>query len=234
MLGQETKPKLPYSQAERPPTAHELALWAKAEKVGKRVNLSAYMMKLQYHSILQTHKFALSHQTTINEPTLPDLEARMLAALAQIEKLKDAMCGVNRLELGVRVSEGGNDLDIIEPEQASFGWIIPAILGAVVIVGIIYRWATLETEVGQITADYNGIIRRSDMALCADPTSQMCEDWKTAKSTGGYYERETLIDSVKNAISSVGSGAKKGLGWGLALAVPLLLWLYMPRKRSER
>lgn len=234
MLGQETKPKIPYSQAERPPTAQELALWSKAEKIAKRVNLRVYMMKLQYHSILQTHKFAIAHQTTINEPALPDLEQRMLAALAESEKLKDAMQGVNRLDLGVRLSDGGNDLDIIEPEQATLGWILPAVLGAVVVVGIIYRWATLETEVSEVTAQYNGIMKRSDMALCADPNSQMCADWQADKQAGGYFKRETLIDSVKNAISSVGSGAKTGLGWGLALAIPVLLWLYMPKSRSER
>jgi hypothetical protein len=234
MIGAETTPTIPYAQAERPPTAKELALWAKAEKTAKRVNLRAYMMKLQYHSIRQTHKFALAHQTTLNEPSLPDLEQRMIAALSEIEKLKDAMCGVNRLELGVNLSEGGNDLDIIEPEPANLGWIIPAVLGAVVVIGIIYRWATLETEVSEVTAQYNGVLRRSDMALCADPNSQMCQDWQSDKSAGGYFKRETLIDSVKNAISSVGSGAKTGLGWGLALAIPVLLWLYMPKSRSER
>jgi hypothetical protein len=72
------------------------------------------------------------------------------------------------------------------------------------------------------------------MALCADPNSQMCQDWQNDKSTGGYFKRETLIESVKDAISSVGSGAKTGLGWGLALAIPVLLWLYMPKSRSER
>jgi hypothetical protein len=234
MIGAETTPTIPYAQAERPPTAKELALWAKAEKTAKRVNLRAYMMKLQYHSIRQTHKFALAHQTTLNEPSLPDLEQRMIAALSEIEKLKDAMCGVNRLELGVKLSEGGNDLDIIEPEPENLGWIIPAVLGAVVVIGIIYRWATLETEVSEVTAQYNGVLRRSDMALCADPNSQMCQDWQSDKSAGGYFKRETLIDSVKNAISSVGSGAKTGLGWGLALAIPVLLWLYMPKSRSER
>jgi hypothetical protein len=234
MIGAETTPTIPYAQAERPPTAKELALWAKAEKTAKRVNLRAYIMKLQYHSIRQTHKFAQAHQTTINEPSLPDLEQRMLIALSEIEKLKDAMCGVNRLELGVKLSAGGNDLDIVEPEPATLGWIIPAVLGAVVVAGIIYRWATLETEVSEVTAQYNGVLKRSDMALCADPNSQMCQDWQNDKSTGGYFKRETLIESVKDAISSVGSGAKTGLGWGLALAIPVLLWLYMPKSRSER
>lgn len=234
MMGQETKPKVPYIEGERPPTEKELSLWSKAEQLGKRVNMRSYMMKLQYQSILQTHKFALAHGTSINEPGLPDLEQRMLSALSQVETLKDAMCGVNRLELGVRLSADGNDLDVIEPEPATLGWILPAVIGAVVIIGIIARWAHLENEVSEVTADYNGIMKRSDMALCADPTSQMCADWKNDKQTGGYFKRETLIDSVKNAISSVGSGAKTGLGWGLALAIPVLLWLYMPKSRSER
>lgn len=234
MIGQETKPKIPYVEGERPPTTKELSLWSKAEQAGKRVNLRSYMMKAQYQSILQTHKFAFAHGTTIDEPGLPDLEVRMLSALSQIETFKNAMCGVNRLELGVRLSSDGSDLDIIEPEPATLGWILPAAIGVVIVIGIIARWAHLEKEVSEVTAEYNGILKRSDMALCADPASQMCADWKTDKQTGGYFKRETLIDSVKNAISSVGSGAKTGLGWGLALAIPVLLWLYMPKSRSER
>lgn len=229
MIGQEKIPIYPpikYVDAERPPTARELELWAKAQTIAKRVNLLSYMAKTQFRNILQIHNFAKNNKVTLNEPELPDLEKRMLGALAEIEFLKKKMCEVEQLELGVRVSSSGDDLDIIEPKEIStLGWILPAVIGAIVVIGIIARWAYLEKEVVEITRDYNGIMKRSDMALCADPDSDMCKKWNKDKQSGGYYKRESIIESIKNAASSVGETAKKGLGAGIALAIPLLiLW----------
>lgn len=237
MIGQEKPPinaPILYADAERPPTAREIQLWDKAQRAAKRVNLLSHAVKAQYANILMTHQFAQSHEVALNEPDLPSVEQRMMIAFAEIENLKDRMCEVNQLELGIRISSNGNDLDIVQPTDVqTLGWIIPAIAGAVIIVGIIARWAYLENEIVEITADYNGILKRSDIALCSDPDSQICQDWESAKATGGYRKRESIIDSVKNAASAVGSVAKKGLGAGLALAIPLLIWMYMPRKRRE-
>jgi len=236
MIGQETpsiSTPIKYVDAERAPTAKEIELWNRAQTVAKRVNLLSYMMKAQFRNILQIHNFAKNNKITLDEPGLPDLEKRMLTALAEIEFLKDKMCEVNQLELGVRVSSSGNDLDIIEPkETGTMGWIIPAILGAIVVIGIIARWAYLEKEVVEVTRDYNGIMKRADIALCSDPKSSICQAWETDKQTGGYYNRESIIDSVKNAVSSIGGVAKKGLGAGIAIAISLLIWLWAPRRKG--
>ena len=240
MMGQESglPPSINYIDAERPPTTREIELWRRAERSAYRVNLLSHALKAQFQNIVLTHKFASDHKIMLDEPTLPDLEQRMLIALAEIENLKQQMCAVNKLNLGIRISTGGNDLDIVQPEDiTTMGWVIPAAIGAVVVVGIIARWAYLENEVGSITAQYNGILKRSDMALCADPNSQICADWKHDKSTGGYYKRQSIIDSVKSAAGKVGdavtSGTKIGLSAGLAIAIPLLLWIYAPRRRRE-
>lgn len=235
MIGAELKPGLPYIQAERPPTKKELELWKKAQASFSRVNLLSYLVKTQWANIKLTNDFAIANKIDLGEPDLPDIADRMFKALNEIEALKKHMCAVNGLALGVRISANGHDLDIVEPREnaLSLGWVLPAIIGAVIVVGIIARWAFLEKEVGEITAQYNGVLRRSDMALCEDENSALCKDWQKAKATGGYYKRETIIDSVKNAVSSVGTIAKKGLGMGLALAIPVLLLLYMPRRRKD-
>lgn len=240
MLGQELPSTIPFQAAERPPTAKELELWKKAQAISKRVNLLSYLLKSQYVNIIFTHKYAQAHQITLNEPELPDLEKRMLEALTETEKLKDIMCEVSQLELGVRVSSSGNDLDVIDPKSpdvqidGALGWVLPAVLGAVIVIGIIARWAYLEQEENEIIARYNGILKRSDMALCGvDPNSKQCQDWENAKQTGGYYKRETIIESVKSAVSTVGKVTSKGLGIGLSLAIPLLAWIYAPRRRKD-
>lgn len=235
-FGQETPPKtgVPYVEGERAPTAKELELWNRASLISKRVNLLSYAMKMQFKNILMVHKFAIEKKIKLNEPELPDLEMRMNKALTEIERLKDDMCGVNQLELGIQLSSGGDDLDIIQPQSQTMnlGWILPAVIGTAIVIGIIARWAFLEQEVTEISAQYNGVLKRSDMALCQNPDSEQCKQWETAKKTGGYYKRESLIDSVKSAVTTVGTVAKKGLGAGLALAIPLLLWMYLPHRKG--
>lgn len=232
-LGQETKTGIPFYDAERSPTKKEIALWDKAQEKAKNVNLLSYMAKQQYTNLKLTHEFAQLNKVDLNEPELPDLIDRMFIALKEIEELKDLMCSVNQLDLGVRISATGNDLDIVRPQQSgTLGWVLPAVIGAVVIVGIIARWAHLETEVSEITNRYNGILKRSNMALCEDPNSDLCKSWEKAKNSGGYYRRESLIDSVKNAMVSAGTAAKKGLGAGIALLIPFLAWMYLPRKKG--
>lgn len=233
MLGQEIPKVAKYIEGERPPTSKELALWDKAQAIAKRVNLLSYIVKLQYRNILLTHQFAVDNQIVLNEPTLPDTEKIMLEALTEIEKLKDVMCEVNQLELGVRLSTSGEDLDIIDPSQTSlsFGWIIPVIIGSVIVAGIIARWAYLEIEVSEVTDDYNGILSRSDKFICgSDPNSEQCKKWEAQKQSNGYQKRETLIGSAKGALKAIGSGAKTGLGAGLALAIPVALYMFLKGK----
>lgn len=219
-------PSTAIADVERPPTSHELALWEQAEQLMRRCVLKGYVARLKHAQINAAIKHGLKYGTTISVPEMAELEPRLSTALDSIEQLRQQHADVNGLHLGVRLSEGGNDLDIVSPQPMAMGAIwIPIAIGAVVIAGIIARWAYLETEVSEITNAYNGVISRADMALCDDPTSEMCTEWKHSKTVGDYKKRETLIDSVQSAISKVGSGAKTGLSWGLALAVPLIIFL---------
>jgi hypothetical protein len=231
----EVKNTVTYFEAERAANASEIALWNKAQKLAQRTTILVYLAKLQWQQIKLTHEFAVAQKIALGEPDLPDLADRMFSAIKEVEKLQTNMCEVNKMTLGLRPSANGKDLDIVRPESIEFsGWWIPAAIAAVVVTGIIARWYYLEGEVSEITAKYNGVITRSDMALCGeDKSSQLCQDWEKAKASGDYYKRETIIDSVKNAAKSVGKTASKGLGAGLALAIPLLIWLYAPRRQKN-
>jgi hypothetical protein len=233
-FGQETKtPIKPVIQVERPPTSAELSLWEKAEKLKRRAVLKAFAMRLQYANVVTAAKIAAKHKLALNEPELADLEVRMQAAITEIEALRQDHCDVNGMKLGVSPS-AGKDLDIVQPPSMTFGAIwIPIAIGAVVVAGIIARWAYLETEVQTISDKFNGVLRRADEALCADPSSPMCQDWEATKSGGGYVQNETLIDSVKKAVKTVGGFAGKGIGIGLAVAIPLLMMIYLPRPKRN-
>jgi hypothetical protein len=127
------------------------------------------------------------------------------------------------MEYGVRVTTDGKDLEILQPQEStSFGWIIPVALGAVVLAGLIARWVYLEKEVTFVHEQYNGILDRSDKKLCADPKSKTCADWKAIQTSGGYEKRQGIIDS---ALATIKGAAQTGISWGLAIAVPLAVFL---------
>lgn len=229
MFGQELKKPIPYAEGERPPNDKELAMWQQAEDIARRAVLLSYVVKLQYKNMLLLAQFCASNKIQLNEPTAVDTEQRMLAVLRDIENLRPVMDGIRNMELGVRVNPNGSDLDAVQPSTSgSFGWIIPAAIGAVVLVGLIARWVYLEKEVTFVHAQYNGILTRSDTVLCKDPKSKVCADWKEIKASQGYEKREGLIDS---ALSTLGSAAKTGISWGLAIVIPLLVLMYAPRRK---
>lgn len=234
MIGQETT-GIPMIHAERAPTATELSLWNQAMKLANRTNLLSYIVKLQWMNIKVIHEFAKANEISLGEPDLPDLADRMFVALKRIESLKDLMCRVNQLELGISMSINGKDLDIVEPKESSylsFGWVIPLIGASLVVAGIIGIWKELSDEAEEIREKYNGVIERADNLLCKDSSSKLCKDWEEEKKENDFYKRETIIESVKSALVSVGKKAKTGLGWGVALLIPLLGYLYLPRRKG--
>jgi len=220
-----------YVEAERPPTSEEISMWEKAEKIAKRVNLLSYIVKMQWLNIKVTHAFAKSASIELGEPDLPDYADRMFAVLNKIEPLKDAMCKVNQLELGIKISSSGNDLDIVQPLDTSFGWVIPVIGVSLIVAGVIGLWKELSDDLEEITQKYNGVLKKADALICKNPNDKICKDWENSKKENNYYKRESIIDSVKSALVSFGGAAKKGLGWGVALLLPVLALLYLPRRR---
>lgn len=220
-----------YVEAERPPTSEEISMWEKAEKIAKRVNLLSYIVKMQWLNIKLTHTFAKSASIELGEPDLPDYADRMFSVLNKIESLKDAMCKVNQLELGIKISSSGNDLDIVQPKDTSFGWVIPVIGVSLIVAGVIGLWQELSDDLEEITKKYNGVLKKADALICKNPNDKICKDWENSKKENNYYKRESIIDSVKSALVSFGGAAKKGLGWGVALLLPVLALLYLPRRR---
>lgn len=212
-------------EAERAPTSDELALWDLAENGRRRAVLYAYIVRMKHAQIVSAAKHAKKFGTTINLTGMAELEERMNSAILEIDNLRKKQCAVSGLQLGVKVSDSGGDLDIVSPTAMTFGAVwIPIAIGAVVVAGIIARWAYLEKEVVEITNSYNGVISKADMALCADPDSSMCKSWKKKKQVGDYHKKQTLIDQVGTAVKKIGGAVATGTQWGILIALPVLAY----------
>lgn len=210
-------------------------MWERAEQLMRRSVLKGYALRLKHAQIIAAAKHGAKYGVTINIPEMADLELRMNAALTEVEQLRRYHCDVNGLHLGVRLSADGKDLDIVSPSPMSLGvlW-IPIAIGVVLLVGIIARWIYLESEVSELNDKYNEVIERADNALCDDPSSTMCKDWNQSKQVGDYKKRQTLIEKVESAVKKVGKAATSGLSWGLMAAIPLLIFLYAPRRKGSK
>lgn len=234
MIGAETgQATIPFVESERMPNAKERQLWERAMNIARVVVHRSYLLKYQWTQIKTINDFATKAGIPLDEPQIASLADRMFSSLKEVETLKDLMCQVNQNKLGIRMNANGQDLDIVQPKEgepvlegAQLGWVIPVIVIAVIVAAIIARWLYLEDEVGELNDQFDGVIERSDEALCKDPKSQQCKNWIAAKKSGSYYRRQTMIDDLKNAAGAVGTWTKNKLGWGLIIAVPLLLWSF--------
>lgn len=236
----------PQYDLEREATSDEIEVWNQLEKRAENVRAVSHMCVLQVANMGLVNAYMKQSKTSMEVPEGPALYDRYLAARNEIKELSAAMFGVDMSVLAVQFRDG--DIDIVKPGpfvkkpkvEVQIGpaepidglgaiW-LPIAIGAVVVAGIIARWAYLEKEVNDISDQFNGILKRADDHLCQDPSSPMCKNWEVTKENGGYYERETVIDSIKNAVKKTGTVLKKGLGIGAVLALPLLALFLMPKK----
>ena len=207
------------TEVERKPTASELALWDKARIKARRVSLLLYACQLQLQNLYQASLFAKENGVSIPEfPT--ELETHFLNLKKEAASILTAQRDVENNVLAVQFNNG--DIDIVDPSQ-QFGAVwIPIAIGAVVVAGIIARWAYLEKETDKLEKQYNGLLRHTDNELCADPTSATCEKWKEKKKSGGYYKRTTIVEDIKDSIGSAVTTAKTGLGVGVVAIIAIV------------
>lgn len=231
MLGQEYIPNVnidwPVHDIERSPTVSELSSWNEAGKISDRVLLVSHICDLTLMNIGLASDFCLQKNIS-----LPGFDKSILNRYTSIRKeiysIRESMRQVEDNVYACQFSHG--DIDIVDPPNQAMGAIwIPIAIGALIVGGIIARWVQLERETGELSDQFNGVLKRADDHLCADPSSEACIDWETAKAKGGYYKRETVIGNIKDAIKGTGKAVKTGLGIGALAVIPILAFALMKR-----
>lgn len=135
--------------------------------------------------------------------------------------------------LGVQFSEG--DFSILAPpgtsddviaDYKSMGMIVAFVVGAIVAVGVIAYVALLESHNTTLVKRIETLRYDAGAKFCDDPNSVICQTWLQREKAEGYKQTEGKIESVKKWLSGAAESAKTGLGWGIAIAIPLvLIWL---------
>jgi hypothetical protein len=221
---------------ERGPTQAEQKKWddfvTRAEKV-KRLTF-ANVLRAENAKIISA--FAARRGLTL--PTVsPVDQKRLVAVVAEFARIQRGIQAVERLELCVKFQNG--EIDIMAPpwytkEQiASYnlsGWFVPIIIGIAALAGLIGRLYDIEQENTELAAKYDAVLKASEKRICDNPNSAECQEWQKEKEPTGYVKNVGVIDQIAGSISDFGKTAKKGIGIGLAIAVPLLAWSYLRQK----
>ena len=218
----------PPISSERAPTAEERKKWEQSKERLRIINRNLYASYLYLKNASLAQKSA--SQTGNLLSFSPDEETdRFLNLYRQYDDIKNAMRLVEDYQAGIKPS--GNDWDIIvPPTQMGFPVIAAAVIGTVLVAGLIARLIYLETETQDLSDHLNGVMEAADKALCTDPNSENCLFWEQQKKQEGWHKNVTLADEAKSAVKTIG----KGLSVGLLIAVPLIGMALLNQFRSGK
>jgi len=220
---------------EREATAAERAKWESVLQLAEQTKRQIFANVLRAENYKIVKSFAAAHGVTIG--IMPDADQqRLVSVISEFNRIQRLISYVERLELGVRFENG--EVSIVAPPSytddqiaALSGWFIPIAIGIVLLAGLIGKLHGLEDENEEIAAKYKAVLTASEKRICSDPYSSECKAWKEEKEPIKYQQNTGLIDRISSGITEIGQTAKKGLGIGLAIAIPLLAWSYFGARR---
>jgi hypothetical protein len=209
----------------RSPTSGELQKWSEVHSRLDRCYTLAKSAILLWQCLRIQSDFIGSNGLSIaafNRQRLADLESRFIKAYREIDQIKKLVRQVDDGELGLQWASG--DFNILSSSQPMGNFFIPVAIGVVVFTSLIARLFFLESEVGDVRANYNDILTKTDRTLCSDPGSKTCKNWKSTKAQKNYSEQKSFADKLKDSVAHVGG---TGIGIGiLAIAAFLALSIW--------
>lgn len=221
---------------ERGPTLAEQKKWDDMLLLAEKVKKKTFSNIVRAENVKIISAFGVRKGLLL--PSISAVDAkRLVAVVAEFAQIQRGIQAVDRLELCVKFQNG--DIDIMAPpwytkEQiASYnlsGWFVPIIIGIAALAGLIGRLYDIEKENNELAAKYDAVLKASEKRICDNPDSAECKEWQKEKEPSGYVKNEGIIGQIAGSISDFGKTAKKGVGIGLAIAIPLLAWSYLRAK----
>lgn len=209
---------------------NQVEKWERFKLLADRLHLSMKAQNLLAQNVTVAVNFARLHgvETSYN---FEKLEKKRY----QLQKLSDRMqrliIDVESEKLGLRFHDG--DFDILAPAHTpkeelqsyrEFGWILITI-GAVIVIGTLAHALLVIDENEVLRRDYNKLLEETNEKFCENPESSLCKSWLNKKEQSGFYKRESTVEKIQTAVSEIGTKIKKGAGIGMAIAIPLAVFL---------
>jgi hypothetical protein len=225
--------------SERQATSVEKKKWDEVLRLAEQLKRYTYANVLRDENFKLISVFSARYGVQIPLMTADEIK-RLNRNIEAFKRIYKAIQAVERLELGIYFAE--DDVVIVAPswytsdQIASYqlsGW--PFVLiaaGVAIVAGVIGYIHRLQSDNEELSSRYDAVLQASEKRICSDPTSAACQAWKKEKEPKAIKENEGIIASLTSGIAEIGQTAKKGLGIGLALAIPLLAWSYLGRRKS--
>jgi len=213
----------------------ELAKWREFEKRFKTFSIIYYRTVARASNAIAAYDVAGRNQIAI--PWEKTAEQKLIDCKVFYLKTKDLMRQVEDRSLGIRLTPS-KDIDIVQPQESGelHGWFIPVLIvvGIVALAGAIAATIKKTKDLEDCERAFKAVTDFSDKRFCTDPASALCLDWKTTKAREQYRSNETIIDRLSREITQTGSKISSGLAIGLAIAIPLILYSWLGRRRPAR
>jgi hypothetical protein len=155
------------------------------------------------------------------------------------KRLSTGRRGVNQEKLGLQFFADG-EVNIMAPasmppEEVRYwkglaGWPIIAI-GIAIVVGVVGTIALLKSENARLKKKVNWQHDQLNENFCQDPGSSLCNAWEQRKKDSGYDREIGLSETLDDMAGQIGGALKKGSMWGLVIAIPLIAYMLLGRRR---
>jgi hypothetical protein len=158
-----------------------------------------------------------------------------VSAIQQLEakdaKLRHVMAAVETEDLGLSGRDGDIDIvgypgtpqeELLQYRGLGVAWVV---LGVVVVFGAVAFGIHFFTESTKI-AKRNKLLEQRNNTLL---TGQALTDWQAYRNSDEYTDTQSLYESAMESADDAWDLIKKGLPWGVAIAIPLLVWILLKK-----
>ena len=209
--------------------------WAKLQLIAQAVNL--YTLANTYATENLAREVALLHSHGIQTPDIDQHIISVGKMIKQDERFQRIISAVIIGDLGLRNTPTDLDVmakpgtpaeELLQYQDLGYVWFV---IGVVVVFGAIALGTHFFSESVKISKRDKLHKKFIEKTACADPNSQLCQDWKALRQSPAYTSTESIWESASKKAIKAGKLIAKGFSIGVAIAIPIAAFLLLKKNR---
>lgn len=225
------------------PTPKQKKQWRAFKELASRLFLAVKANEHRANALNIALNFGAEHRQEPPIWQMPGPFDRLRILQKNVRVFRRLIQGVEEEKIGLQFRNG--DIDIVGPPTmtndelqywkgfsgpAEMGWLLIA-AGILIVATAVAVIDALWNEANDVKLQNNALLDDLNSRYCQVPSSELCKAWLQRKEERGYKKELTLAEQFQKAAEKVGSTLTTGAGWGIALAIPLLAWMLIGKRR---